>query len=77
MSRPSYILKSSCTDTVGIVAAAALGPSIAAGLYEVPSRDPLTLASTALFMVVVALLAAWVPARRAATADPVRALRQG
>lgn len=44
-------------------------------LYEVPPRDPATSAAVALVMGLVALLAAWIPARRAATIDPVAALR--
>ena len=38
-------------------------------------RDPMTLAAMSLLLVVVAMLAALVPARRAARVDPVIALR--
>jgi predicted lysophospholipase L1 biosynthesis ABC-type transport system permease subunit len=44
-------------------------------LYDTPPREPVTLALVALAMGVVALLAAWIPSRRAAKVDPVVALR--
>ena len=37
----------------------------------------MTLAGAAAVLVVVAVLAAWMPARRAARLDPVRVLREG
>jgi ABC-type lipoprotein release transport system permease subunit len=39
-------------------------------------RDPLTLAITAAGLVTMAILACWLPARRAAAVDPVASLRQ-
>jgi len=44
-------------------------------LYGVKPVDPPTLAGVAIVMLVTALLASWIPARRAARVDPVRALR--
>jgi predicted permease len=44
-------------------------------LFRAPSRDPWTLATASALLFGVALAAAWIPSRRAATLDPMRALR--
>lgn len=44
-------------------------------LYGVGASDPLTFAGIVLLVSVVAFLAAWLPARRAARLDPIIALR--
>ncbi len=44
-------------------------------LFDIPSYDPLTYATVSLLITAVALLAAWIPARRASRLDPVLALR--
>jgi putative ABC transport system permease protein len=44
-------------------------------LFEVSATDPLTLVSIALLLSAVALLACWIPARRASRLDPMVALR--
>jgi putative ABC transport system permease protein len=44
-------------------------------LFEITPTDPATFASIAVVMIAVALGASYIPARRAATVDPVRALR--
>jgi ABC-type antimicrobial peptide transport system permease subunit len=49
--------------------------SLRALLYNVSSADPLTLVSVTLLIAVVAIVAAAVPAGRAASVDPSRALR--
>jgi ABC-type antimicrobial peptide transport system permease subunit len=46
-------------------------------LYNIDARDPLTFAGAAVFLAVVSLVAAWVPARRAAGIDPARVLHEG
>jgi len=44
-------------------------------LYGIGARDPVTFVAVAALLIVVAALASFVPARRAATLDPLRALR--
>jgi ABC-type lipoprotein release transport system permease subunit len=44
-------------------------------LYGVSSTDPLTLGVVSLILIAIALLATWLPARRAAKIDPMAALR--
>ncbi|PYJ98541.1 MAG: hypothetical protein DME23_11770 [Verrucomicrobia bacterium] len=44
-------------------------------LFEVRPNDPVVLAGVLLFLSAVALLACWLPARRAARVDPMEALR--
>jgi predicted permease len=51
--------------------------SVAPLLFQVEARDPMTFASTAVILIAVGMLAAWVPARRAARLDPAVVLRQG
>lgn len=60
---------------VGVGAAWAAGRGLAAVLFGVDPGDPLVLAAAALLLAAVGLAAAWLPARRAAGADPVDALR--
>ena len=45
-------------------------------LFRVPAGDPWTLAAVLAVLMWVAMLAAWVPSRRAARVNPVEALRQ-
>jgi predicted permease len=61
--------------TIGLAAAVAASRVIASFLFETEPTDALTFASTAVALAGTALLAAWIPARRAARVDPVRALR--
>jgi ABC-type antimicrobial peptide transport system permease subunit len=44
-------------------------------LYDTTPHDAPTFAIVALFMATTAVIAAWIPARRAARVDPVTALR--
>jgi putative ABC transport system permease protein len=49
---------------------------VATLLYGLEPHDPTTLVSGAIVLVTVAALAGWLPARRAATIDPARVLRE-
>ena len=60
---------------LGWMAAFAVTRALRAMLFEVAPGDAGTFAATALLLVAVALLATWLPARRAARVDPVEALR--
>ncbi len=60
---------------VGGVASALLSRALASVLYGVGALDPLAFAAAFLILLLVAGLANWLPARRAARLDPVQALR--
>jgi putative ABC transport system permease protein len=60
---------------VGIALAVALTRLLSSQLYGVTSTDARTLAAACLFLICVALLACYVPARRASRVDPITALR--
>jgi predicted permease len=59
----------------GITGAILLARLMRSQLFGVSPSDPLTLSTVALFLLLIALLASWIPASRAATTDPLVALR--
>ncbi|HET6935808.1 MAG TPA: ABC transporter permease [Candidatus Angelobacter sp.] len=59
----------------GLVASFLMMRVLSNQLYDIKPNDPLTLIGTALLLLLVALLASYVPARRATRVDPMVALR--
>jgi predicted permease len=83
-AHPSAVLKMLVLQAlrlavVGVAAGVALSvvlmPLLSAQLYAVKPRDPMTLAGVPLVLMIVAMVAALVPARRAMKVNPVQALR--
>lgn len=61
---------------VGLAAAAVTTRWIADTLYGVSPLDPATFLGASLITMAVAVLACWIPARRASRIDPIRTLRE-
>ena len=64
-----------CGIALGLGIAALAAPSVAPLLFQVPVLDPQAIAAVSAIVMTAALAAAYVPARRAARADPMLALR--
>ena len=62
---------------MGAVISLWAGRFVATLLYGVEARDPLTLLGASAVLATIALVAGWLPARRAARIDPAQVLREG
>ncbi len=60
---------------VGLAGAAALARFVSSLLYETSATDPMAMVVSTLVLLIVAVFAAYLPARRAARTDPMTALR--
>jgi len=61
---------------IGVAGAFFATRAIQSMLFQVPARDPWTLAAAFSVLLLIAMAAAWIPAVRAARVDPMTALRQ-
>ncbi len=62
-------------SAVGLASAAVVAQLMRGFLFGVRTVDPITFAAVTVLMLVLALAAAWIPARRAAGVDPMETLR--
>jgi ABC-type antimicrobial peptide transport system permease subunit len=60
---------------IGIPASLACTRLVSSRLFGLKANDPLTIAGVTFFMILVAAVAGFVPARRASRVDPLTALR--
>jgi ABC-type antimicrobial peptide transport system permease subunit len=61
----------------GVAGALALGSVLEAVVFGISPRDPAVFASVTGVLMVVILVAGWIPARRATRVDPLESLRRG
>ena len=64
-----------CGSLFGILAAVAIAKLVGSFLVDVSAVDPLTYIAVSVFLAIIALLASFIPARRATRVDPMLALR--
>jgi ABC-type antimicrobial peptide transport system permease subunit len=64
-----------CGLAIGVPAALALSRLVESQLFGIKAADPLTFIAGGAILALVALLAGYLPGRRASRIDPIRALR--
>jgi putative ABC transport system permease protein len=69
------LLKAGIGMVIGMTGAFYLSRCMSSLLFEVKTTDPLAYVSVSILLLLVALLASYLPARRAARIDPIIALR--
>ena len=62
-------------SAAGLVTAGLLGRLLRGFLFDVKAVDPITYGAVPVVMILIALVASWVPAMRAAAVDPIKTLR--
>ena len=74
LGRPLVLLASG--SSVGLLLGMLTSRLLAQIVYQATSRDPLVLATVIAAMMLIGLLATWIPARHALTINPARLLRE-
>jgi ABC-type antimicrobial peptide transport system permease subunit len=73
LARPFVLLFSGAL--VGLILGMLTSRFLSQIVYQATSRDPLVLSAVVLTMMLLGLVATWIPARRALSIDPARLLR--
>ena len=74
LSKPFLLL--ACGSAAGLVLGLLASTVLSAVVYQATPRDPLVLVGVGAVMLVLGLLATWIPAQRALAADPLVLLRE-
>jgi predicted permease len=69
------LLLAGAGGALGLPLALVLNRFVRSSLYDVKPSDPITLGCALVLLVVIGVMSAWIPARRAASVDPMIALR--
>jgi ABC-type antimicrobial peptide transport system permease subunit len=65
-----------CGSAAGLLLGILASRVLASIVYQATPRDPLVLSGVVLAMLLLGLLATWIPAQRALSIDPLRLLRE-
>jgi ABC-type antimicrobial peptide transport system permease subunit len=70
-----FSLVATIAAATGLIASAGFARALKSALFEVAPIDPILFAGASIVLLAIALAACYLPARRAARVDPVRAFR--